>query len=91
MVKGRTGFLKQCKDSGFTRWPWAVTLLFCDCCSGWGWNTSGNVSCGCRRGTKLQEALAVLLQVQVCDLQDAHSCGVSFVLHYRLPEASGKE
>lgn len=39
----------------------------------------------------LQEAVTVLLWVQIRDLQNHHSCDDSFVLHDRLPEASGKE
>lgn len=37
----------------------------------------------------LQEA--VLLRVHIWGLQDAHSCGISFMLHMRLPEISGKK
>ena len=39
----------------------------------------------------LQEAVAVLLSMQIWGLQDAHGGGTSFTLHARLPEVSGKE
>lgn len=35
--------------------------------------------------------LLVLLWVQIWGLQDAHSGGIFFMLHVRLPEGSGKE